>query len=197
MGMTNSNLFKIISLFLVSIFLYASLHAVMVKIPLSALTTQADAIVVADVLGVECQWSWDRRTIQSIVTLRASEVLKGKIDRPEILIQVPGGKVGEISLRVSDMPAFAAGERALIFLSEIPDRQDGANSPAVGLLSAPAFHVLGAAQGKYRIEPDGRAWKEGYDLLNAGGEDDKSLALSELRTMIRNVLARSGRSGVD
>lgn len=184
----------ILRVFVFSAMVCASLHAIMVKIPLPELTMQADTIVVADVLGVECQWSWDRRTIQSIVTLRVGEVLKGKIDRPEILIQVPGGRVGEISLRVSDMPAFAAGERVLIFLSEIPDRQESANSPAVGLLSAPAFHVLGAAQGKYRIEPDGRAWKYGYDLLKASGEEDKSLPLSDLKGMIRNILNRNSRS---
>jgi hypothetical protein len=167
----------------------------MIKLPLPALTTEADSIVVADVLQVACEWSWDRQLIQSIVTLRVDEVLKGQLDRPEILIQVPGGKIGEIGLRVSDMPDFAAGERVLVFLGEISDRIANQNSPSISLLSIPAFQVLGAAQGKYRIEPDGRAWKDGDNLLKMSGEDDKSLALTDLKGMIRNILNRRGRSG--
>lgn len=189
----NKKFLKIVLIFVVSALICGSLQAIMIKLPLSQLTLESETIVLADVLQVKCEWSWDRRIILSIVSLQVEEVLKGKLDQPEILIQVPGGKVGDIGLRVSDMPDFAAGEKVLVFLSEIPDRIGNRNSPSLSLLSTLAFQVFGAAQGKYRIEGDGRAWKNGYELLKEGGEEDRSLALSDLKGIIRNVLERSRR----
>lgn len=179
---------KIVLVFIVSAFVWGSLHAIMIKLPLSKLATESEAIVLADVLQVKCEWSWDRQLILSVVSLQVGEVLKGKLDQPEILIQVPGGTVGDIELRVSDMPDFTAGERVLVFLSEIPDRIGNRNSPSLSLFSTPAFQVFGFEDNthpplsQYSLDPvpacDQAAFGQRFGRLGQGfGEGKRRLPL--------------------
>jgi hypothetical protein len=80
----------------------------------------AERVVVASVLRVQPSYQRNEfgdELIVSNATLRVREVLKGDAAPGETLsIDVEGGTVGEITLRVSDMPSLAAGEEAVFFM---------------------------------------------------------------------------------
>ena len=78
----------------------------------------AGKVVVARILDVRAQFESNRfgdRLIVSHAVLEVLETLKGA---PEALLNVAieGGTVGDLTLRVSDLPSLEEGERAVFFL---------------------------------------------------------------------------------
>lgn len=177
--------------FILTFFILNSAQALMIKLSLHRLTIEADAIILGEVENIRCEWSLDKQIILSVVTLRIHEILKGDFYNPEIFIQYPGGTLGDISLRVSDMPTFQSNEKVLVFLKSITDIPDTKNSLIVTLNIFPAFEVYGNAQGKYFIDANGMAQKSGYDLIAKDDEQDRPLSLSELKASIRNILKQN------
>jgi len=55
------------------------------------------------------------RLITSIVHVIVDETLKGT-SQPFVDVEVEGGTIGDLTLRVSDLDTFAPGERALFYL---------------------------------------------------------------------------------
>lgn len=110
-----------------------SSQALMVKLSLQRLTVGSDAIILGEVENIQCEWSLDRQIILSVVTLQIHEILKGDFSSSKIFIQYPGGTVGEISLKITDMPSFFREEKVLVFLKSITDMTDMKNSPLVTL----------------------------------------------------------------
>jgi hypothetical protein len=80
----------------------------------------AQRVVVAHVLDVRAQFQTNRFGDQLIVStamLDVSETLKG--DPVSVLqVEVEGGTVGDLTLKVSDLPVLARGERAVFFLDD-------------------------------------------------------------------------------
>jgi len=88
---------------------------------LEARAKGAQVVVVASVSDVQSRLVANEsgdRLIVSQVTLNIEESLKGN-GRKQITMQIEGGTVGDLTLRVSDMPAMAKGERAVIFLDQM------------------------------------------------------------------------------
>jgi hypothetical protein len=51
----------------------------------------------------------------SVVRVAVSETLKGQVD-PALDVEVEGGTIGDLTLRVSDQVSFTPGERAVFYL---------------------------------------------------------------------------------
>jgi hypothetical protein len=80
----------------------------------------AGRVVVARVLDVRSQFATNRFGDQLIVStamLEVAETLKGT---PVAMLELEfeGGTVGDLTMKVSDLPSLAAGERAVFFLDE-------------------------------------------------------------------------------
>jgi hypothetical protein len=100
------------------------------------LTSQASAVARLHCLRTESHWSngeiWTRS--EFIVV----EVNKGSL--PHIVaIEMPGGALGHLHSRVDEVPAFAPGEEAYLFLWPAPNG---------------VYRVLGWSQGAFRIRKD-------------------------------------------
>jgi hypothetical protein len=160
----------------------------MIKYSLRELTHGAQVILTAKVSDIHCEWSLDRQLIMTIVTLDVEEILKGIAERHVITIQIHGGEIDGLGLRVSDMPVYSKGERVLVFLNPILDRKNPGNSPSViqGLL--PAHENFARAQGKFSIDSKGNAKREGYRLVENGANLEGSLFLDDMKARIEMYL---------
>ena len=91
---------------------------------LEARAKGAQIVAVASVADVTSWFAVNQygdQLIVSKVTLNLEERLKGNVAAPGILdMQIEGGTVGNITLRVSDLPSLKAGERAVVFLEYTP-----------------------------------------------------------------------------
>lgn len=162
----------------------------MIKLSLRSLTQEAELIILGEVENVRSEWSLDRQLILSLADLHVQEVWKGKILYSKVLIQYPGGRIGELGLAVSDAPSFHKGERVFVFLQAIRNRIHPKNSFTVASNLFPSFTVFGAMQGKYSIGQNGIAIKSGYGLYPnlKEPEGDKVLPFADLKERIRNIL---------
>lgn len=104
---------------------------------LSEMVYEADSILVGKVIKMESRWTEDKGTIVTDVTIVVESYLKNPISTKEVVIQIPGGEVGEIGLKVSDVPSFRVDEEVLIFLKKDT------------MASWVTYH---GAQGKYTIK---------------------------------------------
>ena len=80
----------------------------------------AQRVVVGRILDVNAQFQTNRfgdRLIVSNVLLEVSETLKGA-PIPILRLAVEGGTVGDLTLKVSDMPSLNSGDRAVFFLDD-------------------------------------------------------------------------------
>jgi hypothetical protein len=87
-------------------------------VPLAERARGAERIVVGRVTSVAPLWQVNEfgdRLIVSVVRVVVSETLKGQ-PLPALDVEVEGGTIGEITLRVSDQTSFAPGERAVFYL---------------------------------------------------------------------------------
>jgi hypothetical protein len=109
---------------------------------LSELVAQSDRIVVGRVVFAEAFQHGDG-TITTWYRVEVERELRGdaptKDDEPEVIIQVLGGQIGDLGMRVEGEPTFSIGERAVIFMREGNQL---------------AFRPVGMAQGVMRIRMD-------------------------------------------
>ena len=78
----------------------------------------AGRIVVARVADVRARFAangFGDQLIVSTVVLEVAEALKGA-PAGRVEVEVEGGTVGDLTLKVSDLPSLAIGERAVFFL---------------------------------------------------------------------------------
>ena len=187
---TSLRIRRLFAIIIPLLFLSNAGNSLMIKLPLERLSLDADFIVFGEVKDIEYQWSMDRSTIVTIVTLEVHRVIKGSFSRGPVLIQYPGGEIGEIGLKVSDQPSFELREKTLVFLEPIKDKNDPQNSFIIAMDFWPGYTVFGAAQGKYSVDDNGVARKEGYSLISDEPDPDRSLLLGNLITRIRKSLRR-------
>jgi hypothetical protein len=164
-----------------------ALASMVLALGLPELTARSERIVVAEVTGVRSGWDKRHERILSTIDVRVAEVWKGQVpaDGHLTLVQ-PGGAADGIEMRVHGMPAFEAGERAVLFLR-------GAAAQPVAL--------VGMGQGKrgMSFEPVSKRWMvDGGDRSAAVIFDQKgkaqgappvaSLPLDELRRQVRALM---------
>jgi hypothetical protein len=90
--------------------------ALMERMSLEELTTQADLIIAGKVEKVESRM--EGSAIFTYVSVKPTEEpIKGK-KTEEVTIRLLGGEVGEIGLYVSDTPKFSEQETIIVFLKD-------------------------------------------------------------------------------
>jgi hypothetical protein len=111
---------------------------------LSELSRDALAIARGRVAAVDAQWTEDRGTIETLVTLEVESYLKGSLGST-LRFRVPGGELGRFRSIVVGAPEFAVDQRVVVFL--------GARGPSVP-------YVLGLNQGVFRVSraADNAGW---------------------------------------
>jgi len=80
----------------------------------------ADAAVVARVVSMTPRYQrnrWGDELIVSRAVVAVEETLKGRSRRFES-VDVEGGTIGDVTLRVSDMPSLRVGERAVFMVTQ-------------------------------------------------------------------------------
>ena len=126
-------------------------HAASLKLSLDQLASGADTIVVGTVSHTEAFWDLDQSSIYTAVTLAVDDQLKGPPLGRTVSLLVLGGTVGEMGMAVSDMPRFALGEQAVLFLKALsPERLAERRLGPAALPYAP-FEVYGNDQGKLEV----------------------------------------------
>jgi hypothetical protein len=110
-------------------------------IPLSfeELVRQSSSVVYARVIEVRGQWTDDRRSIDSLVTVEVIKGLKGT-SATELTVTIPGGQVGRYVNLLPGAPALSRGDLAVLFLT--------ARGPRLPI-------TTGFTQGIYRVSRDG------------------------------------------
>jgi hypothetical protein len=108
---------------------------VLVPADLGELSRDARAIVRGRVARLDAQWTEDRGTIETIVTLEVEGYLKGALGST-LRFRTPGGDLGRYRSIVVGAPEFAIDEHVVVFL--------GARGPSVP-------YVLGLSQGVFRL----------------------------------------------
>jgi hypothetical protein len=87
-------------------------------VPLMERARGAERVVVGHVSSVTPLWrenDFGDRLITSIVRVAVDETLKGTA-LPSVDVEVEGGTIGSLTLRVSDLGTFAPGDRAVFYL---------------------------------------------------------------------------------
>ena len=97
------------------------------RLSLEELVAKAQTIVEGNVVGANTYRSADAKLILTTYTFEVQESLKGSAGKTVTLTTV-GGRIGNTVLRVSGMPVFQPGEKAVLFLE-----QAGAYTTVVGL----------------------------------------------------------------
>jgi hypothetical protein len=93
-----------------------------VDVPLTERHRGAERVVVgrvASVTGVWRQNEFGDRLIYSVLHVTVDETLKGQT-QAAVDVEVEGGTVGEITLRVSDITPLKTGDRAVFYLKRNP-----------------------------------------------------------------------------
>jgi hypothetical protein len=111
----------------------------------------AAEVVVGRVQSVTPVWrtnDFGDRLIVSVVHVAVDETLKGTAG-PSVDVEVEGGTIGNLTLRVSDLDTFKTGDRAVFYLRR---NRRGAFVPHLRNL------------GLQRLDPAGRARDDGVTL---------------------------------
>jgi hypothetical protein len=162
----------------------ARLEAItVVPMTFEELVGEATAVVYARVADVRGQWTSDRRSIDSVVTLEALRYLKGDLG-PGVFVRLPGGETGGVINVLPGAPVLRQGELVVLFLK--------ARGPAI---STP----LGLGQGIFRVLRDPRS---GTMLVSPpplkasaagrvirGAADRRLLALDAFEASVRSLRA--------
>jgi hypothetical protein len=89
-------------------------------IDIAAQAKGAKKVVIATVTDVESLFDtndYGDRLIVSRVSYRVDETMKGPRETTGV-VTVEGGSVGDLTLKVSDMPVMTKGDRAVLFLDD-------------------------------------------------------------------------------
>jgi hypothetical protein len=93
------------------------------KADLPTLTARADQIVTGEVVRTECFAIEDGR-IYTRAVVAVTENLKGD-KSAELEVVMPGGTVGDTTMRMSEAPSFTEGESVILFLKNSGNRLAG------------------------------------------------------------------------
>jgi len=149
------------------------------RFSIQELSLRSQTIVQGVVKGSRTFWSPDRKLILTSTILEVTESLKGQTGRT-IEVTTVGGQVGETVLHVSGMPAFTAGENAILFIER----------------SGQFLTVLGLSQGKFTVS-NGQAGNSvsGLNFADGATSSDTRLPLQSLKDAIRSALEQEKRKG--
>jgi hypothetical protein len=128
--------------------------ALMLEMSPEELTSGADAIVIGQVVDRNIRWNLDKSHIFTLVVISTEERLKGSIRSNNLIIAVQGGKIGDTTEEVTDVPNFSVGEKVVIFIRPITDKQLAKDGLTAAGDERPWFQVHGGFQGKFSVRDD-------------------------------------------
>jgi hypothetical protein len=153
---------------------------VLIPIEFRELVAVSTVIAHGRVTDAHTEWTDGRRTVETLVTIGASEYLKGNLGS-SFTIHVPGGQLGRYKTVLIGAPEFRAGDEVVLFL------RDG--------------RIVGLSQGAFRVVPDaaGRPTVVSPVVMSAsldtpeavvrGDARRKPVALDAFRDIVRQVMA--------
>ncbi|MBI4832656.1 MAG: hypothetical protein HY801_14110 [Candidatus Lindowbacteria bacterium] len=175
--------------FLLCVILSSHAQALLIEKPLDELVAESDSIIRGFVTETRSEWNPERTLIHTYVTVEVKEAIKGLPGRRSETIKLPGGEVGDIGLRVEDVPGFSVGEEVILFLRAEHPR------------------LTGLSQGKYTVIRDESdpaksfvvsACEHAYDRQEGGVQEfaqeraPLDVFLDNLKELVR---AQSGSGG--
>ena len=107
----------------------------------TAMVRESELIVHGTVIDVSARTRGSLQTIESLVTVRVAETLKGTPSE-EAVFRVPGGAVGRYRRVMVGAPEFTTGDEVIVFLT--------GRAPAMPM-------PYGLSQGVYRVTRQGGA----------------------------------------
>ncbi len=152
-----------------------SLSADMIALSTEELTLSSDNVIVGKVENTIAQWSEDGKTIITRATIQINNVIRGNINITKIIVEYPGGEIGDIGLKVSDVSSLITGEEVLLFLKRINIKDNT------------VFRITGNAQGHYTIDKNGVAKKGGFSVIGDKSVIDNNVPINSLIEKIRAI----------
>lgn len=114
-----------------------------VPMSFSELVTESAAIVYGRVADVHGQWTADRHSIESLVTMEVMTAFKGS-PGSTMTFAVPGGQSGRFMSFMPGVPTFAPGDLVVVFLSARGARLPGPTGLSQGVFRATPDRATGA-----------------------------------------------------
>lgn len=163
--------------------------AIAPKMSLETMAEEANVIAIGTCRSLESQWI--DRNLVTRATVEVEETLAGK-PHHSLTVLLPGGvdDRGPVPLasEIQGGPSLMLGERAFLFLREIPQMPDH-------------YVILGFSQGKFAIRErpgdEARIVRDLSDLVLQGGDGMErghptSDSLEAFRRRVRRILDRGG-----
>lgn len=151
--------------------------AVMKALSTEELTRASSMVIRGEVLDVDAHWGQGSRTIYTSATIIITDTIKGNGTQKKIKVRYKGGEIGNIGLKVSDTSRFIKGEKVLLFLK----------SEEIVKGKVISYKMTGKAQGKYTIDKDNIARKEGFSLAGDDKNIDNNIPVKALIDKIKKV----------
>ncbi len=146
-----------------------AVHAtVLVPIEFRELVTTAPVIVHGRIVDVQAEWIENRRSIETLVTIEASEYLKGDLGE-RVTMRVPGGQLGRYRTIFVGAPSFQVGDEVVLFLRTADQL---------------APWIIGLSQGAFRIVADpasGRRMVTAPVLISTPGAAPEPIIRGDVR----------------
>lgn len=171
--------------------LVGALACALVAAPLSAstflamqgseLVAQSDAVVVGEVLYTYSYWNREGTMVFTDAVVHVQSSVLGKASGL-VTVRTPGGTVADFRVEAEGFPAFAAGQRQVLFLHQAADG---------------VMEVTGYQQGQYRVitRSDGVEVAvpalKGARLLTASGAPAALPRAMELSHLTRSIQAEA------
>lgn len=89
-----------------------------VRLDVDELVARSALVVAGEVVETHAAWNETRTLIETHVTLRVDEVLKGEHAGPELTLKFAGGALGDRAFEVATMVYPKAGERGVFFVED-------------------------------------------------------------------------------
>lgn len=115
----------------------ANADAVLLRLSQEEMVEASSEVVRGRITSLKSEWTPDRKSIVTQVTLRVTEGWTGKLGAgADVVLTVDGGTIGGITVFVEHEPVFWDGEDVVLFLQ--PDKRG-------------RLRVTGAEQGKLTV----------------------------------------------
>jgi hypothetical protein len=85
---------------------------------LKQLTTGSDIIITGKVAKQKSSWNSDKTRIYTEATVQVDQYLKGNNQANTVVVNYPGGEVGDVGELYTHMPKFSNNEDVLVFLKK-------------------------------------------------------------------------------
>jgi hypothetical protein len=154
---------------------------VLVPIEFRELVTLSNVIVHGRVSDAHGEWTDGRRSVETLVTVNATDYLKGDLGST-FTIHVPGGQLGRYRTVFVGAPEFHAGDEVVLFLR--------------------GGRIIGLSQGAFRVVPDAQSGRQTVvspivmslspdtaEAVVRGDARRKPVALDAFRDVVRQLLS--------